>query len=1039
MTHAPHFRISLLVVGLGLFAARGAAGAFPSPDDWRDVNVYQIFTDRFCDGDPANNNAESANGAPYNATDSRGIHGGDFKGIEKKLDYLRALGATAIWISPIVLNVGGSAYHGYGAHDFYQLAPHWGALADLTNLVAAAHARGIYVIVDIVCNHQGTRIDSADSGYPAFKSAGYNPRWTSGVPYPAPFNQLTNFHNNGQIQNYVDPDQILGELAGLDDLRTETAYVRTNMVEIFKYWIGVADVDGFRIDTVKHVEIGFWQHFNPAIRAYAAAIGKTNFFQFGEVYDGAESKCGYYTGTQAGGAFCNDATVDFPLYYKANSAFAKATGNTKQIESHYAAIAANFDPAARTRLVTFLDNHDVTRFLNSANANNNTNRLKIGLAFLYSSLGVPCLYYGTEQAFNGGTDPNNREDMFAGRFEQGPSRGDNFNATHGLFQHVARLNNLRRLYPALRRGTHVNLWNNSSGPGLLAYARRLGAEEVVVALNTASGAQTLTNRPTSYAAGTVLVNLFDTNETLAVAGGTNGLPPIVLPGTSCKMFVARDLWKPLDPVVAGQAPAHAATNVPPAVPVVLNFSLPMDTGSVQSAFSVQPAVAGTFAWSADRKTMTFTPAPPGFAGSTTHQIRLAAAAADSVWTNALHAPFETYFATTTSSVTDVVAPACLLAQPLPEARVSGNLLIAGTAADNLAVVRTEFRLDENEWVATAGTTNWSYLLDTTRFLNGSHRLEARALDAAGNASAPATVAANFFNVPGDYVRRISAGNPNAVTNCDGAVWAADRAYSLGDCGYSSGTNGYVGNAIAGICAAAQSLYQRERYSTPSSSFRYLFDCPPGIYAIQLLEAETWTNAPNKRLFDVYIEGQQVLTNCDVFAAAGGKNLPLALAFTGTVADAQLEILFYPQIDNARVSGLQVQKIGDVDSDGDGLPDWWVQAYFDHATAQEADGSRAGDDPDFDGADNQAEFEARTDPTDAGPAYFIESILAGENSALLFPSASNRLYSIQATEDLLAPDGWVTLQSNLPGTNGPILFMDTNQLNFRVYRLGVSRP
>jgi alpha-amylase len=1027
-----------IAASLLLFAANRAAGAFPSPDDWREINLYQIFTDRFCDGDPSNNNAE-ASAAPYNPTDSRGIHGGDFKGIEKKLDYLQSLGITAIWISPIVLNVGGSAYHGYGAHNFYQLAPHWGSMADLTNMVAAAHARGIYVIVDIVCNHQGTRIDSTDSGYPTFKSAGYNLRWTTGVQYPAPFNLLTNFHNNGQIQNYVDPDQVKGELAGLDDLRTETDYVRTNMVEIYKYWIGVADVDGFRIDTVKHVEIGFWQHFNPAIRAYAASIGKTNFFQFGEIYDGAESKCGYYTGTQAGGAFCNDATVDFPLYYKANSVFAKAAGNTKQIRDHYATVATTFDPAAQPRLVTFLDNHDVTRFLNSANANNDTNRLRVGLAFLYSSLGVPCLYYGTEQAFNGGTDPNNREDMFAGRFEQGPSRGDNFNLTHGLFQHVARLNNFRRLYPSLQRGTQVNLWNNPSGPGLFAYARRLGTEEVVVILNTGSGAQTLTNRPTSYPSGTVLVNLFDTNETWVVTDHADGIPPISMPGTSFKMFISTSLWKPLDPVVTGQTPAHGATNVSPAAAVILNFSAPMDTGSVQNAVSVQPATAGTFAWSDSRTTLTFTPQPPGFPAGTTNFLRLDTNAADSVAGYTLHAPFETYFVTATSSFSDAVAPVCILAQPLPDTRISGELVISGTAYDNLAVVRTEFRLDENEWVAATGTTNWSYRLDSTRFLNGTHRLHARAFDAAGNESAPTWIAVRFFNTPGDYARRISAGNPGPVTNCDDTVWAADRAYALGDCGYSGGTNGHLGNAISGICAAAQPLYQYERYSTPSSSFRYLFDCPPGIYEITLLEAETWTNAPNRRLFDAYIEGQQVLTNCDIYAAAGGKNLPLTLAFTGTVADAQLEILFYPQIDNARVSGIQVQKIGEVDSDADGIPDWWIRAYFDHDTGQEADESRAIDDPDADGMDNRSEFEALTDPASPDSVFRIESIAGDENPTLWFPAVSGRLYAVEGTWDLLATDEWVNLQSGLPGTNGPAIFTDTNQFGLRYYRLRVSQP
>lgn len=1033
-----HLRIPWLLAGLLLFAAGQSPAAFPSPDDWRDINIYQIFTDRFHDGDASNNNAEAPD-APYNPSNSRGLHGGDFKGIEQKLDYLQSLGVRAIWISPIVLNVSGSAYHGYGAHDFYQLAPHWGTLADLTNMVAAAHARDIYVIVDIVCNHQGTRIDSADSGYPAFNLDGYNLRWTSSTRYPPPFDQLTHFHNNGRIQNYVDPEQVLGELSGLDDLRTETEYVRTNMVEIYKYWIGVADVDGFRIDTVKHVDIGFWQTFNPAIRAYAASIGKTNFFQFAEVYDGSDAKCGYYTGTQAGGAFCHDSALDFPLYFAANSVFAQATGNTRQIRDHYAALTNHYDPAAQSRLVTFLDNHDRPRFLNSANANNDTNRLQVALAFHYASLGVPCLYYGTEQAFNGGTDPNNREDMFAGQFEQGPSRGDNFNPTHGLFQHVARLNNFRRLYPALRRGTHANLWNNPSGPGLFAYARRLEAEEVIVVLNTASGEQTLTNRPTTYPTGTVLVNLFNTNETLTVGTEPDALPPVVMPGTSFKMFISAALWKPLDPVITSQSPQHGATNVPPSAAVVLEFSQPMDTNSVQAAFSLQPATPGEFSWSESRTTLIFTPADPGFPGAATNIIRIATSAADAVSGNPLHAPYESYWVTATSSFSDVVAPGCLIAQPAPAATVSGEVVISGTATDNISVDRVEVRLDQNDWVLASGTTDWSYPLDTAHFLNGTHHLEARAFDLAGNVSALASIALRFFNIPGDYVQRISAGNPDAVTDCDGLVWAADRAYTLGGSGYSGGTNGYVANPIAGICDSAQPLYQRERYSTPASSFRYLFDCPPGLYETTLLEAENWVTGPNQRLFDVYIEGQQVLTNFDIHATAGGTNIPVTLLFTNPVADAQLEVLFIPNVENARVSGIQVQKIGEVDSDADGIPDWWVRAFFDHDTGQEADASRAGDDSDKDGKDNREEFEALTDPTDPESLFQIGDIALGENPTLLFQSASGRLYSVQGAMDLTATDAWINLQSGLPGSNGPATFTDTNQFGQRYYRLRVTRP
>src|SRR6185295_4984300 len=114
----------------------------------------------------------------------------------------------------------------------------------------------------------------------------------------------------------------------------------------------------------------------------------------------------------------------------------------------------------------------------------------------------------TEQGFDGGADPTNREDMFAGQYEQGPSLGDNFNEAHPMFQLVVKLNNFRRLYPALRTGTHVNLWNNPNGPGLFAYSRVAGAQEVFVVINTSTVAQTLPSRPTTYPAGTTLVNLF---------------------------------------------------------------------------------------------------------------------------------------------------------------------------------------------------------------------------------------------------------------------------------------------------------------------------------------------------------------------------------------------------------------------------------------------------------------------------------------------------------------------------------------------------
>lgn len=1002
----------------------------PSPADWRDMNIYQIFTDRFCDGDPANNTADPEDA--YNPASSLGIHGGDFKGIAQKMDYLKALGANAIWISPIPLTAGTNvAYHGYLARDFYQLAPHWGAVADLTNMVAAAHARGIYVILDVVCNHQANIIDSGEAGFPAYNPAGYNLRWTKSTNrYPQPFDNLADFHNFGTIANDQDATQVqLGDLRGLDDLKTETEFVRTNLVNVYEYWLDLADFDGFRLDASKHAEIGFWQHWNPEIRAYAAAKGKTNFFTYGENISG-DAANGAYTGTKSGAAFANDSALDYPLYFSIAPVFAAASGNTKQIEDHYNALPAYYDPSAQNRLVTFLDNHDRTRFMSSGNANNNFSRLALALSFLYTSRGIPCLYQGTEQAFNGGTSPNNREDMFDGQFEQGPSLGDNFNMTHPAFLHVARLNNLRRLHPSLRTGTHVNLWNSPSGPGLFAYARRLPGEEVVVILNTSASSLTLTNRATSYPPGTPLVNLFNTNETIAVTANTN-TPPVSVPGTAFKMFIAAALWKPLDPLVTNQIPSHATTGFSPTEPLTLQFSQPMDTNSVQTAFSISPPVAGTFSWNGTRDSLTFTPHGTGFAAQATNSVRLTnGVAADGATT--LFAPFETCFVTAAAAVTDQVPPTIAVNAPAAGATVAGTTIFAGTAGDDVAVQKVEFQMDGGNWLMAAGTAAWNFALETSNCLNGFHALSARATDAAGNRSTTATVNVRFFNVPGAYNQRISAGNPCDVADCDGIVWEQDRPYSFGSFGYSGGTTGFAAAAISGICDQAQSLYQRERFG--HSGFDYVFDCPPGVYEITLLDAETYWTGPNQRMFDVYFEGQPLLANFDIWATAGGMNIPVSLVFTATVADAHAELHFAPMSDSPRISGIQLKKTGDVDTDGDGIPDWWMLGYFNHPTAQEGDLSLAGDDPDEDRFPNLSEYIPGTDPLDTDSYIFISG-LGPEGVAL--PSALGRLYQVEANG--MTDAEWSVAVSNQSGNGSTLVVPVPMDSSSRWYRVRVKLP
>ena len=260
-----------------------------------------------------------------------------------------------------------------------------------------------------------------------------------------------------------------------------------------------------------------------------------------------------------------------------------------------------------------------------------------------------------------------REDMFAGQFKDGPPGLDSFNMTHPLYLWIAQLNNFRRLYPALQLGSHVNKWNNPSGPGLFAYARRLlvgaSTEEVFVVFNTSTLSQTLTNRSTTFAAGTQIVNLLSTNEVLTIQTGPQ-TPLITVPGTSAKIFVALSDWKPLDPVVVSNSPAHDATNVSTNSSIVLQFSRPMDTNSVQAAFSISPSVGGTFSWSPAKDALTFTAGGAGLPPLTNCIVRVTNSAVAAVSGKAMFAPYELKFKTAAFSSHDPAPPSPVVLTPV---------------------------------------------------------------------------------------------------------------------------------------------------------------------------------------------------------------------------------------------------------------------------------------------------------------------------------------------------------------------------------------
>ncbi len=386
-------------------------------------------------------------------------------------------------------------------------------------------------------------------------------------------------------------------------------------------------------------------------------------------------------------------------------------------------------------------------------------------------------------------------------------------------------------------------------------------------------------------------------------------------------------------------------------------------------------------------------------------------------------------------VFESVPPTVTITTPLDGSTVAGTIPVSGTASDNVAVTKIEYGIDNGAWIPASGTTSWSATLNTAGVPNGLHTISARATDTSGNESSVPSVTIRVINVPGAYLVRLSAGNPSNVTDCASNVWVLDQAYNPGSFGYSvNSTDGDVNHNIVGVCSNVWSLYQRERYSTASSGYSYLFDCPPGIYETTLLEAETYWSGTSQRVFNVYIQGQEVLTNFDIFAAAGGQNIPITRVFTNVVTGTQLETDFVPVVDNARASGIQVRKIADLDSDGDGIPDWWMLAYFNHATGQVGDDSMANQDADGDGMSNLQEFLAGTDPTDPTSVFRITNVsVLGIDVAVTWTTQPNKTNQLESNStpgtntpwlsvgSLTAGIGLLATQTNSGGATNPATF------------------
>ncbi|WP_405873505.1 pullulanase-type alpha-1,6-glucosidase [Streptomyces sp. NBC_00005] len=519
-------------------------------DDTRD-QFYFVMPDRFANGDTSNDEGGltgSRLSTGYDPTDKGFYQGGDLKGLTKKLDYIKGLGTTSIWMAPIFKNrpvqgTGANAsagYHGYWITDFTQVDPHFGTNKDLATLISKAHAKGMKVFFDVITNHTADVVDYEEKSYDYLSKGAFPYLTKDGEPFddadyadgsrkfpavdagsfprtptvaaadknakvPSWLNDPTMYHNRGD-STYTGESTTYGDFSGLDDLWTERPEVVSGMEKIYERWVRDFDIDGFRIDTVKHVDMDFWTQWATALDAYAAKQGRKNFFMFGEVYSADTSVTSPYV-TQGR----LDATLDFPFQDAART-YASQGGSAQKLASVFGDdYKYTTDKANAYEQVTFLGNHDMGRigyFLDQDNPKATDAELlakdKLANELMFLSRGNPVVYYGDEQGFTGsGGDKDARQTMFASKVadyldddEIGTDRthaSDAYDTSAPLYQQIAELSKLRTDNPALTDGVQTQRYA-ADGAGVYAFSRtdaKTGTE-YVVAFNNAGEAKTAT-------------------------------------------------------------------------------------------------------------------------------------------------------------------------------------------------------------------------------------------------------------------------------------------------------------------------------------------------------------------------------------------------------------------------------------------------------------------------------------------------------------------------------------------------------------------
>jgi alpha-amylase len=598
---------ALAALLVAVFALAAPASAHDAHHSLRnavtDQNFYFVMADRFQNGTAANDDGGLPPGknegqSGFDPTGKGWYHGGDLQGLRDKLGYIKRLGTTAIWLTPSFKNKAvqdnngfpSAGYHGYWITDFTKIDPHLGSNDDLKFLIRDAHRLGIKVYFDVITNHTADVIRYQEGAAPSYVSKDQSPYKTAagtvfddrdfagGSTFPAldpnvsfpyhPFvpdtepaanhkvpewlNDVRRYHNRGNT-TFVGENSQYGDFFGLDDLFTEDPKVVNGMIDIYKFWIREFKVDGFRMDTMKHVDDAFWQRFAPAIERYARSQGVRDFYMFGEVAEdfdvGITSHYPIHDDVQG--------VLDF-LFQMSAVDFAGKSLPTNSLRDFFLKDDWYTDGDSNAyNLPTFLGNHDRGRigmFVRNNNPGASEAELlrrdKLAHALMYFSRGNPVIYYGDEQGFTGaGGDQDARQDMFPSQTtvydnsdglnddigsDETPM-DDNFDRDHPLYRRIKRLARVTERYPTLRDGTQQHRYS-SDKPGIYAFSR-VGGREYVVALNNSE--ESASAAVPTYMRSTRWEKVFGRGPDRAWSGANRKLD-VTLPALSAVVYRAKD-------------------------------------------------------------------------------------------------------------------------------------------------------------------------------------------------------------------------------------------------------------------------------------------------------------------------------------------------------------------------------------------------------------------------------------------------------------------------------------------------------------------